>query len=74
MAINQEKPINEMPKFLKMAIDRAIEVATDEEFEEAKKRLDKRKSEIVAGVVLHAQRMIQMDTVGEHLTITVKLD
>jgi len=61
-----------LPNFIKRAIDVQIERAMNEEFEKAKKRLDERKSEIIAGVILEVQKTIDMQMSGEKLIITVK--
>lgn len=71
---NYEVKMLELKTFLKSAIDMEIKRATEEELEEAKKRIDKRKSEIVAGVVLHVQKQIEMQTMGDRLIINVNLD
>jgi hypothetical protein len=63
-----------LPEFLKSAMNKHIELAIEEEIEEAKKRIDKRKSEIIAGVILHVQRQVEYETLGDRLIITVKDD
>ena len=63
-----------MPDFLRQAINQEIQRATEHELEEAKKRIDKMKSEIIAGVVLHVQKMIQMESLDQKLIITIKTD
>lgn len=68
---NEVVKMIELKTFLKSAIDMEIKRATEEELEEAKKRIDKRKSEIVAGVVLHVQKQIEMQTMGDRLIIEV---
>lgn len=73
MAIS-ENSASVTPEFLRSAISREIEIAINEEFEEAKRRIEKRKAEISAGVLLHVQKMIQMETMGQKLIVTVSLD
>lgn len=60
-----------MLEHIKKAIDSAIEEAINEEFEQAKIRLDARKAEIVAGVVLQLQKEVRFDQHGEVLNIQV---
>jgi len=69
-----EQSYREMPDFLRQAINQEIQRATEHELEEAKKRIDKMKSEIIAGVVLHVQKMIQMESLDQKLIITIKTD
>ena len=67
-----EQTYKELPEFLKRAIEGEIKIATEQELQKAQERIEKRKSEIVAGVVLHVTRMIEMERMGEKLTITIK--
>ena len=64
-----------MPEFIKAAIDREVKVKAEEEFEIAKKtaieKIDKYKNEVVAGVILHVQRQMTMETMGQELRITI---
>lgn len=64
----------QMPKFMRLAIQEGIKKATDEEFEEAKKRIDKRKSEIIAGIILYIEKKIDIQQMKENLIITIKQD
>lgn len=61
-----------MPEFIKQAIDREVKLATEEELENAKKRIEERRSQIIAGVLLYIQREIQVETIGEKLIITIR--
>lgn len=63
---------DQLPDFIRKSIDREIETATREELERAKNRIDERKSEIIAGVILHVQRSINFRTTGTELIITVQ--
>lgn len=62
-----------LPEFIKSAIEHELKIAIDFELEEAQKRIEKRKSEIVAGVILHIQKMIDIETMGEKLIISIKI-
>lgn len=66
------KSLKFLPEFLKSAIEKELKIVIDEEFELAKKRIDERKSTIVSGVVLYVMGQIQIDTIGEKITIVVK--
>ena len=65
--------MNNLPEFIKSAIEHEIKIATEIEFDEAQKRIEKRKAEIVASVILHIQKMMDMQTMGEKLVISIKL-
>lgn len=60
-----------LPEWLKKIIDSEIAIVTSEELENVKKRIDERKSQIIAGVILHVQKEMQIETFGEKLVITV---
>lgn len=68
-----ESRINNLPDFIKSAIEHEIKIATEFELGEAQKRIEKRKSEIVAGVILHIQKMIDIERMGEKLIISIKI-
>lgn len=74
MITNKEQAYNKMPEFIKNAIDKEIEQATEEEIEKAKIRIDKRKSEIIAGVILFVEKRMKIETRGEELTIIIEND
>jgi TRAP-type C4-dicarboxylate transport system substrate-binding protein len=63
-----------LPEFLRECIRKEIELATQEELNNAQKRIEERKSQIVAGVVLNVERMMSMETLQDKMIITVKLD
>ena len=62
-----------LPPFLKQAIDKEIKRVTEEELEAAQKRINERKGEVVAGVILQVERLMRVQTMGTDLIITVKL-
>lgn len=72
MATTQPTHYSELPDFIKKAIDREIKLATEEELENAKKRIDERKSQIIAGVLLYVQKQIEFTTLDQKLIIHVK--
>lgn len=59
-------------QFIQTAINNEIKKVTEEELEKAKERIDKRKAEIITGVILYVERQIKMETLGNELRITVK--
>lgn len=65
---------SQVPEFIKKAIDREVELATKEELEKAKKRIEERSSQIITGVILHVQQMVQFQTREDNLIITIKLN
>lgn len=75
MAIpNTGEHFNQLPKVIQKAIQEGIERAMIEEFEFAKKRLEARKTEIVAGVILNVQRMMRVETHGVEMIIRIELE
>lgn len=66
---------NSLPDFIKGAVDKEVKVFAEKEFEVAKKqameKIDKYKDEVIAGVVLHVQRQMTMETYGQELRITI---
>lgn len=71
---NNTKVYEALPEFLKECIRKEIELATEEELVNAQKRIDERKSQIVAGVILNVEKTISMETFKERMIITVNLD
>lgn len=63
----------QMPDFIKLAIDKEVKIATEEEIEKAKKRIDERKAQIVAGVLLHVQKEMDIQTMNDRIILTVKI-
>jgi len=61
-----------LPVFLKQAIDSEIKRITDIELKEAQERIEKQKSQVIAGVILQVEKMLQVQTMGENLVITIK--
>lgn len=61
-----------LPKFFQESINQAVAKATEEELEKAKQRIEERKAEIIAGVVLHIQKAFDMTTANDRIVITVR--
>ena len=74
MATTTETAYQALPEFLKKVIGKEISLAVDEEIENAKKRIDERKSQLITGVLLHVQKSIEFKTMDQNLIVTVKLD
>ncbi len=72
MAINndQEKII---PEFIKRAISGEVEKAVQEELTEAQKRIEKRKVEIVAQVMLSVNKYMTMESFQENYKFTIEI-
>ena len=62
-----------IPDFIKSAIEKEVGLATQEELTEAQKRIEKRKNEIVASVMLAVNRHMKMETLGENITFTIQI-
>jgi len=73
--MNQDKTeiYKQMPSFIKTAIEKQLEVYVEKEIEEAKKRIDAKRAEIVAGIVLNINRTIGIESSQENVKITVAL-
>lgn len=61
----------EFIRIIKDAVDGAIERAVDAEIENVKKRIEGRREEIIAGVILQVNRNIMIDTFEDRLTIQI---
>lgn len=59
-------------KYLQQNIDREIERMIDEEMKLLKERVEARKAEIVAGVLLHVQKEISIQTMSQQIVVTIK--
>lgn len=59
-------------EFLQQAIEQEIKRVTEEEIEAAKKRIDERKAQVIAGVVLYVQKQVTVERMGEQIIITAK--
>lgn len=73
MALEKSKEIyNALPQFMKDVIQKHLTLAVEEEFENAKKRIEERKAEIITGVVLYIQKQVQFQSMEDKLIITVR--
>ena len=75
MSISTTIKYDSLPEFIKASVSKEVRVFAEKEFEVAKKevleKIDKYKDEVVAGVVLHIQRQMTMETMGQELRITI---
>lgn len=62
-----------IPQFIKHAIEKEVEKAVQEELTEAQKRIEKRKIEIVAQVMLSVNKYMQMETLQESYRFTIEI-
>lgn len=65
---------NLMPEFLIKAINDQVDRAIEEEINFAKERIEKRKAQIVAGVMLDIKKIVEIETLGDRLIITCKFE
>lgn len=72
MSLPNEMTPNAMTEFVMEAINNEIERMVEEEFASLAERVEKRKAEIVAGVLLHVKKEIDVQTLGQTLTFTIK--
>jgi replication fork clamp-binding protein CrfC len=66
----QEKII---PDFIKNAIKAEVEKATSQELEEAQKRIEKRKIEIVSHVMLSINKYMSMEKLQDTYKFTIEI-
>ena len=75
MSISTTIKYDSLPEFIRVSIDKEVKVEAEKQFEIAKKqaieKIDKYKDEVVAGVILHIQRQMTMETFGQELRITI---
>jgi hypothetical protein len=74
MANIPEIDIRLLPNFLKNTIDKEIERVIDEEMLKLKECVEKRKSEIVAGVLLNVWKEVKIESMGNQITFIIKDD
>lgn len=70
--VKSEEDLKMLPKFLKQAIDSKMKEVVDEEMKLMHERIDERKDHIIAGVILHVEKMMNVERFGEELIITIK--
>lgn len=59
-------------KITKEAIDERVKEIANEEFEEAVKRIESRRDEVVTGTVLRIQKFVSYEHLGNVLRIEIK--
>lgn len=59
------------PKVILDCFNEAVRKAAEEEFDLAKKRLDARKDEIIAGISLQVMKRVEMNTLSDRLVINI---
>jgi acyl-CoA reductase-like NAD-dependent aldehyde dehydrogenase len=69
MAISENIPLEQI---VKDAINKRVEEIAEEEYEDARKRIEERKPEAIAGVVLAVERYLSMERIGPALRIEIK--
>jgi hypothetical protein len=71
MALQNQETI--IPEFIKRAIKKEVDRATEEELTEAQKRIEKRKVEIVSMVMLSVNRYMSMERVQDNYKFTIEI-
>lgn len=78
MLIENNNLINQIPDYFMKVIKERIEEATKEELEraleKAKEVIKAKETEIIAGVILQITKIMEIERLGELITIRVKLD
>lgn len=62
-----------IPEFIKRAISNEIEKVVQEEFEEAKKRIEKRKIEVVSHVMLSVNKYMSMEKLQDTYKFVIEI-
>ena len=73
MTNEKEMILNSLPKFLRDAIEHRIKKEAKKIIERAKKEIEEKEAELVAGVILDVQRIMEIERYGETLKINIKL-
>lgn len=53
-------------------ISKAIQKNIEDEFDNTMKALNQRKNEVVAGILLNVMKTVEMQSVGDKLTVTIR--
>ncbi len=69
-----ENPNKVIPEFIKRAIEKEIEIVVVEELEKAQKRIEERKSHVVANVMLHIKRAVDIETIGSTIKFSIRIE
>lgn len=73
MIANNTNKIDMLPEFMRNAINSEITKVTEEEIENAKKRIDERRDQIITGVILNVHKAMSVETLGNILQIQVRV-
>ena len=65
---------NQLPDYIKLCINKHIELAIEDEMKLLQERIEKKRAEIITGVILHVQKQIEFETMKDSLIIKVRLD
>lgn len=60
--------------FIKEAIDKQVEKEIQIEIDKAIKRIEERRAEIIAGVLLHVHKIYEVERMGENIRLTVEIE
>jgi hypothetical protein len=69
-----ENPKKIIPEFIERAIKREIEIVIVEELEKAQKRIEERKSHVVANVMLQIKKTVDIETLGSTIRFSIKIE
>lgn len=69
-ATTQEKII---PDFIKLAIEKEINTIVQEELENAKEHIEKRKAEAVAKVMLNVEKYMSLERIGDTYKFIIEI-
>ena len=72
--LQKQRIADEVPEFIKKSIEYSIEREVELIIENAKKEIEKRRPEIIAGIILKAQKMISFERLETEIILKVKIE
>lgn len=60
------------PEFVQQIVKRAIELEAEKLITEAKKELERRTPEIIAGITVEMMRMVEYQTLADRIVFTIR--
>ena len=69
----QEDKTRGIPEFLKHAIDIEVQKITNEEINKAIEKINQKRSQIITGVLLHVQKEVSFESMGNTLKVIVQI-
>lgn len=75
MALKDQVLVSEhLPEFIKQAIDERVGICVNEEMDLAQKRINDRRNEVIAGVLLTVWKQLDFESNGQRTIFSVRTD